>query len=78
MLAERAFEISKKVLHRSGIFVCKVFQGSDFPKFVDDVKNFFNFVKLFKPQASRKKSAEIYLIAKNPTLKQNPETSKNE
>ncbi|MHA1829836.1 MAG: SAM-dependent methyltransferase, partial [Candidatus Heimdallarchaeaceae archaeon] len=36
-----------------------------FQDFVKTVKNDFNFVKLLKPKASRKKSSEIYVIGKN-------------
>ncbi len=63
MLADRALEIAMKILKEKGWFVVKIFQGSDFPTFYAKVKEHFSFSKLFKPKASRKKSAEIYLIA---------------
>ncbi|MHA1304724.1 MAG: RlmE family RNA methyltransferase [Candidatus Heimdallarchaeaceae archaeon] len=71
MLAERAFELSKKLLVPNGWLVTKIFQGGDFPSFYALVKDSFVFVKLFKPKASRKQSAEIYLIAHQLKIKDN-------
>ncbi|MHA1222520.1 MAG: RlmE family RNA methyltransferase [Candidatus Heimdallarchaeaceae archaeon] len=65
LLAHRAYELAIEILKESGSFVCKAFQGSEFQDFVKTVKNDFNFVKLLKPKASRKKSSEIYVIGKN-------------
>ena len=64
-LAELAFEVSKDLLKNNGNFVCKLFQGEGIEKFVNDVRKVFKEVRLFKPQASRQDSAEIYLIAKS-------------
>jgi len=39
--------------------------GEDYPQFLSDVKKHFGMVKAHSPEASRKRSSEIYLIAKN-------------
>lgn len=63
-LARRAMEISEKVLKPEGWFIVKVFQGSEFEAFLRDARMVFNSVKVVKPRASRKGSAEIYLVAR--------------
>jgi 23S rRNA (uridine2552-2'-O)-methyltransferase len=63
-LARRAMNISERVLKPDGWFVVKVFQGSDYDIFLRDVRRVFSSVKVAKPRASRKESAEIYLVAK--------------
>ncbi len=63
-LAKRAMEISEKVLKPEGWFIVKVFQGSEFEAFLRDARMVFNSVKVVKPRASRKGSAEIYLVAR--------------
>ena len=62
-LARMSMIIAKKLLFRKGWFITKVFQGIDYDEFLRDVKASFKSVKVFKPSASRKSSAEIYLIA---------------
>ena len=42
----------------------KVFQGELFEDFVGEVREKFEFVKISKPPASRKGSAEAYVITK--------------
>ena len=59
-----AFEITKCVLKPGGNFVVKVFQGDLFDAFTREVSAYFQFVKAFNPRASRKQSAEIYVVAK--------------
>jgi 23S rRNA (uridine2552-2'-O)-methyltransferase len=63
-LCEHALKIAKEFLKEGGNFVCKIFEGSDFKEFLEDVKKSFMMVKLHRPQASRKASSEIYIIAK--------------
>ena len=62
MLANRAMEIAKELLKKNGKTIIKLFQGEEFETFVKDTREIFTTVKLFKPKASRKKSAEIYVI----------------
>lgn len=63
-LARGALEISSQVLKPGGRMMVKVFQGGLFDEFVGDVRKKFEFVKVSKPKASRKRSAEAYVIAK--------------
>jgi len=64
-LCQMALETSKKILKENGNFLCKVFDGRDLEDFIKDLKDNFSFVKRFSPQASRKSSSELYLIAKD-------------
>jgi 23S rRNA (uridine2552-2'-O)-methyltransferase len=64
-LANRALELAEMLLKNNGSFVCKIFQGSEHQDFIRRMKETFREVKLFKPKASRKKSAEIYVVGKN-------------
>jgi len=64
-LATRALDLALKILNEKGAFVCKLFQGSDLQDFVSQCRKNFEKTKLFKPKASRKKSAEIYLVSLN-------------
>ena len=61
-LAERALEIAMMVLKKGGYFLCKVFEGEDFPSFLKKYREAFERVKIIKPKASRKDSREIYLL----------------
>ena len=63
-LSCKAFEISKEVLKRNGSFVCKIFQSGYLNEFLKELKKSFNFIKSVKPEASKKKSREIYLVCK--------------
>jgi len=64
-LARAALAIAGAVLAPGGRLLVKVFQGELFDDFVSDVKMKFSFVKVSKPAASRKGSAEAYVIAKD-------------
>lgn len=64
MLAKRALFIAKRVLDSDGAFVCKVFQGRDFEDFITELRDSFSFNKMYKPKASRKKSAETFAVGK--------------
>ncbi len=63
-LAACALECARKILKPGGDFAVKVFQGDMFPGFLNNVRNFFEKVQAFSPAASRKQSAEIYVIGK--------------
>lgn len=64
-LAEIALAFADKHLRQGGAFVCKVFEGADFPPFRDTVKARFKRVHQYHPAASRKSSSEVYLIGKH-------------
>jgi 23S rRNA (uridine2552-2'-O)-methyltransferase len=59
-----ALKIATGVLKTGGNFVVKVFQGDLFDTFTREVRAHFSFVKSYNPRASRKQSAEIYVVAK--------------
>ncbi|CAI8172518.1 MAG: Ribosomal RNA large subunit methyltransferase E [Cellvibrionales bacterium UBA7375] len=68
-LAELAVDLAQQVLTVDGIFIAKLFQGEGFDEFVRTTRKVFNVVSLKKPDASRSKSREVYLVAKG--LQQN-------
>ena len=61
-LAERSLEIALEVLRSEGNFLVKVFQGYLHEEFLRLVRRCFYKVKVVKPKASRKESAEIYIL----------------
>ncbi|MCB2108781.1 MAG: RlmE family RNA methyltransferase [Rhodobacteraceae bacterium] len=62
-LAEAAWLFATEVLAPGGAFVCKVFQGGTEAELLKHIKLACAQVKHAKPPASRKESAEIYLVA---------------
>lgn len=62
-LAEHAFGLSQGLLRKGGHFFVKVFQGDLLSAFRRSVENHFRKVKLLRPKACRKESAEMYLLA---------------
>ena len=64
-LVERVLQIMKRFLKQKGHLVCKLFDGDDTNKIRNDLKQAFEEVWLFKPESSRKESAELYLVGKN-------------
>ena len=65
-LAEGTITIAHRLLVNKGKVLAKVFQGPGFSEFLQSARKKFNSVKLIKPDASRKTSAEIYLLAIGP------------
>lgn len=63
-LAETALGVSDKILKEDGNFVVKVFQGDMYRAFFRTVLTRFERVNAYTPRASRKESAEIYLIGR--------------
>ncbi len=61
-LSSLALEIAAE--RKAKFFVCKVFEGSDFQEFRKAVIGEFGSVRTLSPEASRKQSSEVYLIAK--------------
>jgi 23S rRNA (uridine2552-2'-O)-methyltransferase len=62
-LATKALEIAQCILKPQGNFFVKLFEGEMFNDFILKVKDLFDTVKIVKPQASRAKSSEMYLLA---------------
>jgi len=64
-LALRALEIALETLRPSGSFFVKVFQGDMLDDFRKKVRNHFQEVKWVKPEASRGKSSELFILGLN-------------
>lgn len=62
-LAELALDFAQKVLAPGGGFVAKLFQGGTEKTMLDALKRDFATVRHAKPPASRKDSAELYVVA---------------
>lgn len=61
-LAQHALDIALETLRPCGNLFVKVFQGDMLDDFVKKVKNHFQDVKVIKPQASRGKSSEMFVL----------------
>ncbi|MBL6934631.1 MAG: RlmE family RNA methyltransferase [Alphaproteobacteria bacterium] len=62
-LCEVALALAEDLLEPGGAFVAKVFQGGAQGGLLASLKHDFRSVRHFKPPASRKESAETYVIA---------------
>lgn len=62
-LVELALEMCRSVLKPGGAFVVKVFQGEGSDVFLKEVRQAFTTVKVRKPDSSRARSREVYLVA---------------
>ncbi|WP_218353018.1 23S rRNA (uridine(2552)-2'-O)-methyltransferase RlmE [Alteromonas lipotrueiana] len=62
-LCELALDMCHQVLKPNGSFIIKVFQGEGFDVFFKSVKDAFKTVKTRKPDSSRARSREVYLVA---------------
>jgi len=62
-LAELALEFARRHLKPDGNFLVKVFHGEGFDEFVREVRSLFKKVIVRKPNASRPRSREVYLLA---------------
>ena len=61
-LVELALEMARDVLKPNGNFVAKVFQGEGFDQYLSDVRTSFKKVITRKPDSSRARSREVYII----------------
>lgn len=68
-LAKSAFALARNLLKPGGNLLIKVFQGEFFEDFLKEIRTSFEFTKISKPQASRKGSAEVYVIGQGHKLK---------
>ena len=58
-------ELLDKVLINQGSFAAKIWKGSEEKDLVNKIKKRFELVSYFKPDSSRKDSAEIFIVARN-------------
>lgn len=62
-LAELALELAKTVLKRDGSLLVKVFHGEGLEQYQSELRSLFSSVRVRKPDASRARSREVYLLA---------------
>jgi len=58
-------ELLDKVLITDGSFITKIWKGSEEKEIINQLKKKFKFVSYFKPDSSRKDSAEIFIVSRN-------------
>lgn len=61
-LVVQTLELAHLFLHEKGHYLSKIFQGEDMPALVSDLNKQFGFVKVIKPQSSRKESREVFVL----------------
>ena len=64
-LVELALDMARQVLKPGGAFVAKVFQGDGSDDYLKTVRALFGKVSIRKPAASRARSREVYVVAKD-------------
>lgn len=68
LLAELALEFAVAQLRSGGNFLTKAFQGEGFDAYLAQMRQHFATVTIRKPKASRDRSREVYLLARNHRL----------
>lgn len=63
-LVELALDFAEKTLASGGAFACKIFHGEGFDDYLKACRALFSSVVIRKPDASRARSKETYLVAK--------------
>ncbi|CAM3169150.1 23S rRNA (uridine(2552)-2'-O)-methyltransferase RlmE [Xenorhabdus nematophila] len=62
-LIELALDMCRDVLAPGGSFIVKVFQGEGFDEYLREIRSLFAKIKIRKPEASRARSREVYIVA---------------
>lgn len=62
-LVELALDLARQTLSPGGSFLAKVFQGEGFDAYLKELRGSFQRVVTRKPEASRARSREVYLLA---------------
>ena len=62
-LCELALDMAQQVLKPNGDFLVKLFQGQGSEAYLKELKTHFKQLKIRKPQASRARSREVYVLA---------------
>ncbi|WP_280554315.1 23S rRNA (uridine(2552)-2'-O)-methyltransferase RlmE [Halomonas sp. 25-S5] len=62
-LVELALDLARQTLSPGGTFLAKMFQGEGFDAFLKELRGSFTRVVTRKPEASRARSREVYLLA---------------
>jgi 23S rRNA (uridine2552-2'-O)-methyltransferase len=63
-LCELALDLAVRVLKPNGAFLVKLFQGQGSDEFLREVRKRFSRVVVRKPEASRPRSREVYVLAR--------------
>jgi 23S rRNA (uridine2552-2'-O)-methyltransferase len=63
-LCELALDLSTRVLKPNGAFLVKLFQGQGSDEFLREMRKRFRRVVVRKPEASRPRSREVYVLAR--------------
>lgn len=63
-LVKRVLVFCEKFLKPGRHLLCKIFTGYESEDVVKEARKYFRYVKLSKPQSSKKRSKETYLICK--------------
>lgn len=63
-LVELALDMARRILKPDGNFLVKVFQGEGFDSYLADMRSSFKSVVTRKPDSSRARSREVYLLGK--------------
>jgi 23S rRNA (uridine2552-2'-O)-methyltransferase len=63
-LVELALDMARQVLKPGGNYAAKVFHGEGFDEYLKDMRSSFEKVVTRKPESSRARSREVYLVAK--------------
>ncbi len=65
LLAENTRDFAYNVLAPKGHLLIKVFVGMDFDVYIKGLRSYFKQVVIRKPEASRSRSSEVYVLAKH-------------
>lgn len=63
LLAEMALEFCQQALKPGGSHVVKLFQGEGFDQHIQNIRQLFNKVVIYKPKSSRPRSREVFAVA---------------
>jgi 23S rRNA (uridine2552-2'-O)-methyltransferase len=63
-LSQAVVETAKKFLNPGGLCVLKILRGADFDAFMKEMKQTWKDVRTARPKATRDRSSEVYVIAK--------------
>ncbi|MHA1568412.1 MAG: RlmE family RNA methyltransferase [Alphaproteobacteria bacterium] len=63
LLGEIAFDYAQRLGKSGSALVIKIFQGPDFTAFLNRIKQAYARVRCVRPEASRKESIEVYIVA---------------
>lgn len=64
-VAEMALDVARKVLHPGGDMLIKLFQGAGVDAYIKELRDCFRKVIHRKPQASRARSREVYVLGRD-------------